>query len=313
MRILFTGASSFTGFWFVKEIAAAGHEVTAIFTKSLNEYDGIRAQRVGILPLEITKRENIRFGENEFLNLIHEDGPWDILCHHAADVTDYRSENFNTHQAVKNNTLNLQNVLSALATNGCNKVVLSGSVFENDEGAGSIELPAFSPYGLSKALTWQFFRYYVLKQQDMHLAKFVIPNPFGAYEEPRFTAYLMRCWFAGNAAQVNTPAYVRDNIHVDLLAKSYLNFLETRPEITGFSKINPSGYIESQGAFAQRVAKEAEVRLNIRCSLELKPQTEFSEPRVRINTDQLNTRQLEWNEAHAWDSIVDYYLKLLKG
>ena len=33
MKILFTGASSFTGYWFIRELAAAGHEVTAIFRK----------------------------------------------------------------------------------------------------------------------------------------------------------------------------------------------------------------------------------------------------------------------------------------
>ena len=31
MKILFTGGSSFTGSWFIRELAAAGHEVTAIF------------------------------------------------------------------------------------------------------------------------------------------------------------------------------------------------------------------------------------------------------------------------------------------
>ena len=31
MKILFTGGSSFTGSRFIRELAAAGHEVTAIF------------------------------------------------------------------------------------------------------------------------------------------------------------------------------------------------------------------------------------------------------------------------------------------
>ena len=38
--------------------------------------------------------------------------------------------------------------------------MLSGSVFEGGEGSGSQGLPDFSPYGLSKALTAQMFRYY---------------------------------------------------------------------------------------------------------------------------------------------------------
>jgi hypothetical protein len=31
MKILFTGASSFTGMWFVRELAAAGHDVVPPF------------------------------------------------------------------------------------------------------------------------------------------------------------------------------------------------------------------------------------------------------------------------------------------
>ena len=48
MKVLFTGGSSFTGFWFIKEMADAGHEVTAILRKHAEEYpDEIRRQRVG--------------------------------------------------------------------------------------------------------------------------------------------------------------------------------------------------------------------------------------------------------------------------
>ena len=61
---------------------------------------------------------------------------------------------------------------------GCNKILLTGSVFENDEGAGSRDLRAFSPYGLSKGFTWQLFRYHA-QIRSMTLGKFVIPNPFG--------------------------------------------------------------------------------------------------------------------------------------
>ena len=46
MKILFTGASSFTGYWFVKELHEAGHKVTAVFRKDPKEYEGIRKERV---------------------------------------------------------------------------------------------------------------------------------------------------------------------------------------------------------------------------------------------------------------------------
>ena len=52
----------------------------------------------------------------------------------------------------------------------------------------------------------------------MRLAKFVIANPFGPLEEPRFTAYLAREWLGGRSAVVRTPEYLRDNIGGGLCA-----------------------------------------------------------------------------------------------
>ena len=105
----------------------------------------------------------------------------------------------------------------------------------------------------------------------MTLGKFVIPNPFGPYEEQRFTHYLMKNWFAKTTAVVNTPSYIRDNIHVSLLARIYAHFAATLPD--GVSRANPTGYVESQGAFTQRVANEMRLVSNclVSSNLERKP------------------------------------------
>src|SRR5258708_17815592 len=70
MRILFTGASSFTGCWIVQELVHAGHEVTAVFTKTGPEdYRGLRRNRLDhVLPLVRTVWET-RFGDERFLDL----------------------------------------------------------------------------------------------------------------------------------------------------------------------------------------------------------------------------------------------------
>jgi hypothetical protein len=143
----------------------------------------------------------------------------------------------------------------------------------------------------------------------MTLGKFVIPNPFGPYEEPRFTHYLMKCWISGTPAVVNTPTYVRDNIHISLLAGIYTHFAQNLAE--GTTSINPSGYVESQGSFTERVASQMRQRLGLRCEYELKAQTEFPEPRSRINTDSVDTTAFEWKETMAWDSFATYYAQLL--
>ena len=311
MRILFTGGSSFTGFWFVRELAQAGHEVVATFRQEPGQYtDALRRKRVTMALEHCEGVFGCSFGDDRFLTLAGS-RPWDLFCHHAADVTNYKSPDFDVVSAVGNNTRNIAAVLEALrkSGDGATRVLLTGSVFENDEGAGSEGLPAFSPYGLSKGLTYQVFRHYA-GRAGIGLGKFVVPNPFGPYEDPRFTAYLMKTWFAGQTAAVNTPAYVRDNIHVSLLAKAYVRFASDLPAGPGLHRLNPSGYPESQGAFTLRFAQEMRSRLGLACEVELRKQTDFPEPRVRINTALPDQRSLRWSEFSAWDEIAEYYAKL---
>lgn len=309
MKILFTGASSFTGSWFVRELAAAGHDLTATFRQPAAEYTELRAKRLALLPKSCRAVHGPSFGSPEFVDLL-KSGSFDLLCHHAADVTNYKSPDFNTIEATSANTRNIAAVLAAFKSSGGRGVLLTGSVFENDEGAGSEGLPAFSPYGLSKALTHQIFRYYA-GAADLPLAKFVIPNPFGPYEEPRFTAYLIKTWATGKPASVHTPLYVRDNIHVSLLAKCYVKHVTDFHAGRAPRRLNPSGYVESQGAFTLRFAREMKPRLGLACEVELKDQTQFAEPRVRINTDLPDVKALGWNEAAAWDELAEYYRQTL--
>lgn len=309
MQILFTGGSSFTGYWFIKELASQRHEVVAVFRRQAKEYqDDIRRQRVDALCKICQPIFGMSFGDDRFLDLLSAQS-FDLLCCHGAEVTNYNKPDFDMITATTNNTYRLPLVGDALASSKC-KVVLTGSVFENDEGAGSSDLRAFSPYGLSKGITWQIFRYYA-HLKSLTLGKFVIANPFGPYEERRFTHYLMRSWCKQEAATVNMPNYVRDNIHVSLLAKAYAQFATALPN--GISRLNPSGYVDSQGAFTHRVATEMRKRLNWKCEFNLKPQTEYVEPRARLNTDYCDPAAFSWVEGAAWDEFADYYARLFQA
>jgi nucleoside-diphosphate-sugar epimerase len=309
MRVLFTGGSSFTGCWFIKELLAAGHDVVAVFRKSRAAYqEPLRAARIDrLVEAGCQTVFGVSFGDERFLALV-ESSQWDLLCHHGAEAANYRSPEFDVVAALRSNTYQLPVVLEALRKSECQKIIVTGSVFENDEGIGSRDLRAFSPYGLSKGLTWQLFRFYA-ELRDMALAKFVIPNPFGPYEEPRFVHYLLKTWFAGSTATVNTPVYVRDNIHVSLLARSYAHLAGSMPR--GISRYSPSQYVESQGDFTQRVANEMRHRLNLPCQFELLAQTDFAEPRIRANTDRIAASQFNWSEASAWDEIARFYGQML--
>ncbi len=306
VNILFTGASSFTGFWFVKSLAAAGHEVVCPVTRELADYTGARSRRIELLKPLCILVPNACFGSDNFLKLANEER-FDQLCHHAADVTNYKSADFDAQAALKTNTHNLPEVLGVMRDRGLKAVVLTGTYFEADEGVGNIPLRTFSPYSLSKTLTFDTFKA-ECQRSGLPLGKFVIPNPFGPFEEPRFTGFLMKHWKEGKLVEVKTPDYVRDNIHVNLLAATYANFSTKMSATTEpLRKINPSGYAEKQGEFAQRVAREVKRRLGWACELELAKQEDFSEPLNRTNTEPAAKLVPEWNESKAWDAFVEFY------
>jgi len=259
MRILFTGASSFTGYHFAAGLAGLGHEVTCTLQKRLNDYGELRAERLRRLSGKVQFAEQTSFGSESFLQLLRAK-PFDVLCHHGADVTNYKSADFDPLTAVENNTRGLVEVLRSFKTSGGKGLVLTGTIFEPDEGQGDVELRAFSPYGLSKGLTWQVFRYYC-EREGVRLGKFVLPNPFGPLEDARFTTYLMNTWKAGKVAQVRTPDYLRDSCHVSLLSLVYAEFAAKLSSANAPGlKSAPSGYVETVGRFTERVANETKTR-----------------------------------------------------
>lgn len=304
MKVLLTGASSFTGYWFAKALADAGHEVVAPIRGSIASYAEGRALRVNALAKVADIRERVSFGDAAFTELAAAGG-FDLLAHHAADVTNYRSPDFDVGAALANNTHNVRQVLEVMRDGGLKGVVITGSVFEPDAGVGNGGREAFSPYGLSKALTAQVFRYWCQKQ-GVTLGKFNIANPFGVFEEPRFCNFLIRSWAKGETPRVNTPLYIRDNIFVDLLARYYAGYLETVAAGAFKPVFGPIGFAETQGSFSQRFAAEMRPRLGLGCGVELGEQTAFDEPLVRVNEDHVAFPE-GWSHAEAWDRLADYY------
>ncbi len=295
MKILFTGGSSFSGYWFIKTLVSAGHHLTVPLKREKNFYEGVRAKRVEkLLPL-CSVIENAPLGSDAFNHLI-ETTSWDLFCHHAADVTDYKSPDFNPIRALENNTNSL---IKALSGGHIKRFLLTGSVFEKAEGKGDTQ-QAISPYGLSKSLTSLYLHYYC-DLYKIPFSKFIIPNPFGPYEEAKYAAYLMKQWLSKESVHIQTPDYIRDNIPIDLLSLAYLDCVQN-----GNEHMHPSGYVGSQAAFTEKFALEMRSRLHLPCHYTSALQIHFSEPLMRVNTES-QLKHPSWSENHFWDSVATYY------
>lgn len=308
MRILFTGSSSFTGFHFIKMLAKAGHEIIAFFSSREADYRDIRKLRVDKVKQVAECIFECPLGSEKFISMINELNGVDIFCYHYSFTENYRSSSFEISKALEKNTKNIDSIFNELSKKGCLKIIYTGSIFEPNEGIGDNPDVPFSLYGISKYTTYEIIRHFALKY-NLDVGKFVIPNPFGPYEEKRFVYYLMKCWFNNETPTIKTPMYVRDNVHISLLSLAYKDFLESERS-SKFYKINPSGYVETIENFTRRLSKEMRNRLGLKCDFILKKQMDFGEPIVMINKDNLHIRYPQWDETKAWDDVANYYIQL---
>src|ERR1700722_9963991 len=118
MDILFTGGSSFTGYWFIRELASQGHNVVAVFRRKADEYsDEIRSRRIDTLSSVCERHFGISFGDDRFLELL-DDRRFQLLCCHGAEVTNYNRPDFDVYAATAGNTYRLPVVAEKLAQFG---------------------------------------------------------------------------------------------------------------------------------------------------------------------------------------------------
>ena len=300
MKILITGASSFTGSFFVESLFNSGHEIHAVFTKGIKDYENLRSIRIDRIKNKCTQYWNCSFGDQKFLDII--DHQFDIYCHHGTYMEDYRSLDYNLVKSVDHNYKNIKKVFTKLKSQSVKKIIFSGSVFEKNEGFGTEPLRAFSPYGLSKGISSDIIEFWC-NWAGIDFCKFIIPNPFGPLEEFKYTRYLMETWAKNEIAEVKTPKYIRDNIHVKILAEEYKNFI-----ISDLAKCNPSGYVESQLDFTSRFAKEISSRISLPCTFREVDQKIFDEPLSRSN-GKLTKSYFHPLEEKCWDDIALRYFQ----
>ena len=301
MRILLTGASSFSGLWIARMLAEAGHEVVAALRSTVYD-DPLRQTRIDQAAKWAELAPGAAFGSDAFAELISTRGPFDILCHHGAEAAGHKSPDFDVAGAVRTNTWRMDETLAGFKTSGGARLVLTGSVFEENEGLGEEPRRAFSPYGLSKTLTSQAFAEGAARA-GLEFVKFVIPNPFGPYEAPTFQRHVMTAWREGRVPRVTHPFYVRDNVPVGLLARVYARAAEGR--LGGH--VSPSFYAGPVGEFFQRMAREVAPRTGWACELELADSQSFDEPKTRTNTQPINPADYDWTEGRFWDAYARYY------
>ena len=299
MRVLITGISSFTGLWFARALKAAGCEVVAPLRAAAYD-EPLRRARMAEAAKVAEIVPAAPFGSAAFLELLTRG--FDVLCHHAAEAANHKSPDFDVEAAVAGNTFNAAATLQGAKAAGVQRLVLTGSAFEQGEGKGTEPLIAFSPYGWSKTLTARAFQA-ECDRAGLPMVKFIVPNPFGPYEAPTFQRAVMTRWSKGEAVHVSHPLYGRDNTPVDLLGRVYARAAGG----TLGAHVSPSVYAGTVGGFFQRMARETRARTGWPCELTLAEMQQSSEPLERYNLQPVVPLEYGWSESAFWDAYAAYY------
>lgn len=305
-RILFTGASSFTGTWFATALAGSGADVVAACRGPLVGGDEDRRRRLARLDGFCRLVGSCPFGSEPFLDLLRREGPFDLLCHHGAKEGDHRDLALDPLAAAGAQSRGLERVLDALQATGCRAVVLTGTVFEADEGRGEAPLHAIGPYGLAKTLTWQIFRHHA-ETRGLALGKFVIAHPIGPLEKPGLCRSLAQAWLAGEVPVVRRPQLVRDQLLVEPLAEAYAAFAMGLASAPTSRRLVPSQFAERLDRFVQRLAEALAPRLRVPCRFTLADPPEPSdEPQARCGIDPLERLLPGLDAQAAWDGYARF-------
>tara|TARA_B100000579_G_scaffold422505_1_gene424602 strand:- start:1163 stop:2071 length:909 start_codon:yes stop_codon:yes gene_type:complete len=284
MRLLFLGASSFTGYHFVNKISDnKQNKIYCTLTKNLNKYKSTRLERIKLL----NKKKNIffinkvKFGDKKFIKLLSRK-KFDIICLHHASTKNYNNDlKFNLNKSIKENTPNIRKVFSKIHNQ--TTIIVTNTIYQK---INEKKYKAVNKYGISKSITYDKIKS-ICKEFDFKLKSIFITNPWGILEEKKLNYYLINNWLKNKKTFISHPNYIRDNIYIDKLTKYYLKILNSNS-----TKINyfPSGYCSTNKVFIEAFKIKFEKFFNKKVKIEYANNAKYSQPMSRINGKKISKK-----------------------
>ena len=307
LRIVLTGGSSFSGYWFARALTERGHEVVAPLPRAECGYEGIRLKRVEMLAEAADVVYDTAVGSDRLLECILAQDRVDVLCVHHAVVGDYRSADFDVASAVRSATDGARTIADAVATKGGTVAMLTRSIFEAGQGV-SDDPRAIGLYAVAKSATVGVWLEHV-QNSGLARAEFTVPNPFGPYEEPRLVDFLVKTWAAGSTPTLRAPWWVRDNFPIQLLAADYAASVERAAQGTVVRRV-PSHMVASNLEYARRIGDEFALRWEKPCPVGVDTILDTDEPHLRIGIDRVEWSDHGLDERKFWDDYASFYAAL---
>tara|TARA_B110000977_G_scaffold682_1_gene950 strand:+ start:1933 stop:2841 length:909 start_codon:yes stop_codon:yes gene_type:complete len=286
MKLLFLGASSFTGYHFVKKISEKKKDIIyCTLTKNINQYKSIRLKRIK----KLNKIKNIiffkktKFGDKSFINLLSRN-KFDAICFHHASTKDYNDDSkFKLSKSLEQNMSNIDKVFNKIKKQ--TTIIVSNTIFQK---IISRKYKAVNKYGISKSITYDKIVNYCNKYNLKYKCIF-ITNPWGILEEKKLNYYLIYNWLQNKEAYVSHPNYIRDNIYIDKLTNYYLKIIKSKSKKIEYF---PSGYCSSNKVFIEAFKDQFERFFKKKVKVKYSSQIKYNQPIKRINGKKISRKIL---------------------
>jgi nucleoside-diphosphate-sugar epimerase len=242
MKIILTGISSFIGVHLTKLFRQQGHDIVGIISRNINEYDGIRSQRlsivkdigVKILRLDITDHDAIS-------SIIQKEKP-EIWIHHAGWAESYGSMDYDIDKGHRVNVTPLKKLFSSLAEISCKGIILTGSSAEYSDSDSACKeddacWPA-TPYGLSK-LSETIRARQLSEQYNIRTRIARVFIPFGPLDAPqKLIPSVVQALKTKTSVDLSACEQRRDFIYVEDLVTGYEALLNDLDRNINFDVFN---------------------------------------------------------------------------
>jgi len=302
-KILFTGLSSFTGFYFINQLSNnKNNKIFCILSKNKKDYDFFKKKRISLISKKknVNLIFNVKFGDKKFINLLSKE-KFNFLCFHHAYTKNYNNDKkFNFKKSLKENLNNVDELFKYI--NKKSKIIITNTIFQK---IPKKNYKSINNYGVSKELTYEKLK----KLCNFHKIKyksFFITNPWGIYEEKKLHYYLIENWLKNKEVIIKFPNYIRDNIHIEKLSKEYQKVINSKSEKKEYF---PSGYCSSNKVFIEALRKEFEKYFNVKTKVKYLKRIKGDQPIIRVNGNRIVKKVIFRENLNKYFA---YYSQLLR-
>ena len=276
-------------------------KIYCTLTKNLKDYDSIRLKRIALIKKKTNVKliPQIKFGDKKFIKLLST-VKFNTICFHHALTKNYNDDaKFNLTKSLNVNVPNIDRVFKKIDKKCL--IVVSNTIFQEIKKKNYTSL---NKYGISKTLTYEKIKDYCKKYNLRHKSIY-ITNPWGIYEEKKLNYFLIQSWLKNGKISIKYPKYIRDNIFIEKLSKSYLEIVKSKSKKIDYF---PSGYCCTNKAFIEAFKIKFEKFFNIKTNVDYLFKTKHYQPMKRINSLKVKKKIIIKENLNQY---FTYYKKML--